>query len=192
MQLKYLVYDLETTGTHHLLHGIHELSASVIINNKVKDRINLKICPYPECEYDPKALSACGITKNEIEKFDYEQECYTLFMKFLRKWINIKDKDDKYFLMGYFNLHMDNDFLYEFMGRNAVTINPYTKYFWSGALDVSVLALDYLQKERAKLMDFKLDTVAKYLGIEVLKSKLHGADYDKQLTWEIYKKVKGL
>ena len=50
-----------------------------------------------------------------------------------------------------------------------------------------VLASFYLRKERAKLVDFKLKTVAQYLGIEIDESKLHDAEYDIYLTIEIFK-----
>ena len=99
------------------------------------------------------------------------------------------DKEDKFFALGYFNLHLDNDMLTQFMYRNAIRLNPYTGYFWPGALDVSVLALEYLKRKRANLKDFKLCTVAAYLGIKVSNEGLHDAVYDAKLTWEIYKKI---
>jgi len=43
--------------------------------------------------------------------------------------------------------------------------------------------------ERTNFDDFKLATVAKYMGITVDENKLHGADYDVYLTREIYYKI---
>jgi DNA polymerase-3 subunit epsilon len=40
------------------------------------------------------------------------------------------------------------------------------------------------------MSDFKLRSVAKQVGIEVDESKLHDAQYDIELTYQIYLKVK--
>lgn len=39
------------------------------------------------------------------------------------------------------------------------------------------------------MKDFKLATVAAFLGIEIDQSKLHDASYDLMLTYEIYKLI---
>jgi DNA polymerase-3 subunit epsilon len=50
-----------------------------------------------------------------------------------------------------------------------------------------VLAAFKLKTERTNLENFQLKTVAKYLGIEVDESRLHDAQYDIYLTYELYK-----
>lgn len=45
-------------------------------------------------------------------------------------------------------------------------------------------------RERASLVNFKLMTVAKYLGHDVEEDKLHDALYDIELTEKIYETVK--
>jgi DNA polymerase-3 subunit epsilon len=65
-------------------------------------------------------------------------------------------------------------------------------WFYAGALDVMVLASQYLIKRRKNMPDFKLKSVAKELGIEVDETKLHDAEYDIYLTRAVYMIVTGL
>ncbi len=52
-----------------------------------------------------------------------------------------------------------------------------------------VLASNKLKNERHKLENFKLSTVAKYLGVNVDETKLHDAYYDIYLTKEVYRLI---
>jgi len=52
-----------------------------------------------------------------------------------------------------------------------------------------VLAAEHLKERRGLMADFKLKTVAQFLGIEIDESKLHDAVYDIKLTREIYKLI---
>ena len=52
-----------------------------------------------------------------------------------------------------------------------------------------VLATQHLLEERHKMPDFKQETVARALGIELESDKLHNASYDIYLTREIYKRL---
>jgi DNA polymerase-3 subunit epsilon len=54
-----------------------------------------------------------------------------------------------------------------------------------------ILATQYLLHERHKMPSFRLSRVAKHLGIEVLDENLHNAQYDIDITMQIYHKVKG-
>lgn len=53
-----------------------------------------------------------------------------------------------------------------------------------------VLATAYLLNQREQMENFKLATVAKQLGIEVVDESLHDAFYDIYLTKAIYDIVK--
>jgi len=49
-----------------------------------------------------------------------------------------------------------------------------------------VLASQYLMEQRPGMVDFKLATVAKELGINTEEGKLHDASFDILLTRAIY------
>ena len=53
-----------------------------------------------------------------------------------------------------------------------------------------VLATQHLMMKRHLMKDFKQETVARTLGIELDSSKLHDAAYDIWLTRQIYEAVK--
>jgi DNA polymerase-3 subunit epsilon len=97
------------------------------------------------------------------------------------------DKADKMFQLGYNIASFDSPFLRNFFYQNG---NQYFgSYFWADVLDVRVLAAQYLAGEREKLPNFRLSTVAEYVGIPVEEERLHEAKYDLELTWKLYKKV---
>ena len=52
--------------------------------------------------------------------------------------------------------------------------------------DVYALAVECLHPFRDDIKDFKLQTVAKYLGIQVVEDSLHNATYDVHLTIQVY------
>ena len=59
-------------------------------------------------------------------------------------------------------------------------------WFWANSLDVLVLATQFLKGKRSQMANFQLKTVAAFLGIEVDESRLHDAEYDIDLTMQIY------
>lgn len=54
-----------------------------------------------------------------------------------------------------------------------------------------VMAGFRLAEQRPDMPDFKLATVAKWMGIEVDEAKLHDATYDLILTRGIYERLRG-
>lgn len=58
----------------------------------------------------------------------------------------------------------------------------------NGDETVIVLATPRLMHERAAMVDFKLKTVCRHMGIEVVEEKLHDAEYDIDLTRQLYHK----
>jgi DNA polymerase III epsilon subunit-like protein len=108
-------------------------------------------------------------------------------MKLLGKYVNKFDKKDKFFLVGYNNKGFDNDFMRNFFKQQGD--NYFGSWFWAGAIDVMVLAADYLQEDMPNMVDFKLRTVAQHLGIKLDESKLHDALYDIDITKMVYEIV---
>ena len=105
----------------------------------------------------------------------------------LSKYVDKYDRSDKFFLAGYNNASFDNYFLKAFFVQNGD--NYFYSWFWVNSIDVMVLATQHLLGERHKMPDFKQETVARFLGIDLDKEKLHNAMYDIYLTKEIYKRL---
>ncbi len=183
-QVKILFYDLETTGTDKSIHAIHQLNFKLIIDGELIDELDIKIAPFKGAIIDDIALKVGNVTLEQIMAYMPQEEGYKKLMDFLGKYVDKFDKQDKIFLGSYNGSSFDNPFFREFFRRNN---NKYFgAYFWSGEIDVMVLALDNLMDKRIGMENFKLMTVAKAYGIEVEEAKLHDAGYDVYLTVVIY------
>lgn len=185
--MKYLVFDVETTGTMHWKHCIHQLSVLVVQDGVVKETADFKVKPHNKGIIEEEALKVSGVTLEQIQAYPEQSTVHTQLTQLLAKYVNKFDKKDKFFLLGYNNASFDNNFLRSFFTQ--CDDKYFGSWFWSSSLDVMVLAAEYLKKERHLMEDFKLKTVAAYLGINVDESRLHDAIYDIELTYEIYKIV---
>ena len=123
----------------------------------------------------------------ELATFQDDREVFEKFIKFLDKHIDQFNKVDKAILAGYNNTHFDTDFLRQwFIDNNN---NYFGSYFWSNSIDVMPEASRYFVHYRPALLNFKLGTVAKAMGIETDKSNLHDGLYDIKLTLLMFKKL---
>ncbi len=188
--MKLLFFDLETTGIKYWKNGIHQISGEIIIDGVCKESFNYNVCPNPQCEVDAAALEVCGVTREQIFAYPDMHEVYLDFVNMLSKYVDKYDKEDKFFLVGYNNASFDNSFLKAFFVQNGD--NFFYSWFWVNSIDVMVLATQHLMHKRHRMKDFKQETVARALGIELDSSKLHDASYDIWLTRQIYEKVKGV
>ena len=192
---KLFYFDLETTCTKFWRNGIHQISGEIEIDGETKTQFNFKVKPNPACDIEDDALKIAGITREDLAGYDEMHSTYKVIESLLGKYVDKFDKNDKFHLVGFNNAAFDNAFFRAFFVQNAPDKrsaeygNYFGSWFWSDTIDVMVLASNKLKNERSKLENFKLSTVAKYLGIEVDESKLHDAYYDIYLTKEIYKIV---
>lgn len=189
MKTKLCVYDLETTGTDHWRHAIHQLSCMIVIDDVIVEKFDLKIRPHEQAHIEPEALKVGGVTLEEVQAYPHRTAQFAVFIEFLNRHIDPYNPEDKLFLLGFNNVAFDDRFLRNFFILEDS--NAYGCYFFNNSLDASVLASQYLLPDRAKMPSFKLSRVAKHLGIAVDESRLHDSIYDCELTWAIYNKVKG-
>lgn len=186
--MKILFFDLETTGVNPGKNGIHQISGEIIIDGVSKEKFDYKVCPNPAAQIEQSALDVAGVTAEQISKYPPMNEVYRLFVDMLGKYVDKFNKKDKFFLAGYNNASFDNQFLRGFFLQNSD--NYFGSWFWSNSIDIMVLATAYLLNQREQMENFKLATVAKQLGIEVVDESLHDAFYDIYLTKAIYDIVK--
>lgn len=183
--MKAIYYDLETTGVKHYENGIHQISGIIEIDGEVKEEFDLKVCPNPNMKIEQAALEVGNVTLEQVLAYPPMSAIYMGLTKMLGKYVDKFDKTDKFFLIGYNNASFDNQFLRAFFEQNGDKY--FGSWFWANSLDVMVLASEHLKEVRNQMVDFKLKTVAKQVGIEIDETKLHNATYDIYLTREIYK-----
>lgn len=185
--MKLFYYDIETTGVKSWRHGIHQISGCIEIDGVVKEYFDFKVQPNPLCTIEDEALAVSNVTREQVLAYSSMTEIHVQLITLLHKYVDRFDERDKFFLVGYNNRHFDDIFLRAFFEQNKD--DYFGSWFWADSHDVMVLASYYLRKERAKLSDFKLVTVAKYLGIRVDEGRLHDATYDIDLTRLIYNAI---
>lgn len=183
--MKLFFFDTETTGTDYQKHGIHQLSGIIVIDGVEKERFNIKIVPWNDCEYTDEALKVTGKTIEEIKAYpNTEQEAMVQILGILDKYVKKFNKQDKFFMVGY-NVHFDNQML------RALFIRCFEKYFgsyfWSNPIDVMTMAGNKLINHRPYMDNFQLMTVAKTLGLlEGKDLNFHDALFDVEITRDMY------
>ena len=182
--MKLFFYDLETTGLNPARNGVHQISGEIVINGESMEKFDYKVQPNPKCIIEQAALDVGGLSKEIVLSYPTMEDVYYRLTKMLNKYVDKYNKKDKFFLTGYNNASFDDKFFRGFFLQNG---DPYFgSWFWSTPIDVMVLATYKLSSKREDLENFKLSTVAKYIGIEVEDKALHDAYYDIYLTKAIY------
>ncbi len=186
--MKLLFFDLETTGTNPGRNGIHQISGQIVIDGKHVQDFDFHVQPNPKAVIEDAALNVGGVTREQVLAYPPMGQVYKEFVAMLDKYVDKYNKKDKFFLVGYNNAAFDNQFLRGFFLQNGD--NYFGSYFWSNSIDVMVLASAYIADRRADMENFKLSTVAKFLGVSVSDDSLHNALYDIELTRAVYEIVK--
>ena len=183
--MKLMFFDLETTGVNPGKNGIHQISGMIEIDGVEKERFDFHVQPNPKAIIEEQALSVAGVTREQVLNYPPMGEVHNELVAMLGKYVDKFNKKDKFFLVGYNNASFDNQFLRGFFLQNGD--NYFGSWLWSNSIDVMVLASQHLATCRHDMENFKLATVAKFMGINVNDEALHDAYYDIYLTREIYK-----
>lgn len=150
--------DLETTGINPKLNGILEIGAIMEIDGQKVDTFQTYMRPDASLVIEPEALGVNGIDPDRIEEFPPEEDALAAFQRWLGKYINKFDKQDKA-LIGGFNVHFDIDFLMALWTRNG------DKYFGSWfryhPVDLRAFSAFHLRDKWNQLPDGKLMTVTR-------------------------------
>lgn len=181
---KLFFYDLETTGTNPGRNGIHQISGEIVIDGKSVETFDFKVQPNPKAQIEDAALAVGGVTREQIMAYPPMGQVYTQLVTMLAKYVNKYDKTDKFHLVGYNNRGFDDNFFRGFFLQNGD--NYFGSWFWADSIDVLVLASTFLADRRAELPNFKLATVADFLGIDTTAGKLHDASFDIYVTKAVF------
>ena len=185
--MKLFYYDLETTGVKFWKNGIHQISGFIEIDGEIKEEFNFKVQPFKDAIIEDEALAVGNVTREQIAAYTPMRDVYIALIAILGKYVDKFNKRDKFFTVGYNSASFDDAFFRAWFTQN--NDNYFGSWFAFPNIDVAILAAEYLKKTRMGMIDFKLKTVAKEIGIVIDESKLHDASYDIILTREIYRHV---
>lgn len=181
--VKRFFIDVETTGTDPSKNGLIQFSGIIEIGDKIKERLDFKIKPYPDDIIEDKALEITGVTHDDIKTYQEPNIVYDQLIEVMDSYVDRYDKFDKFHFIGY-NSRFDDSFMRAFWEKNADKF--YGSWFHWPAIDVTNLVAGFYIEYRDRFPNYKLIEVAKKLDIEVDESKAHDAFYDVFLTREIY------
>ena len=181
---KLFFYDLETTGTNPGRHGIHQISGEIVIDGKTVETFDFKVQPNPKAQIEDAALEVGDVTREQIMAYPPMGQVYTQLVGMLGKYVDKFNKADKFHLVGYNNRGFDDNFFRGFFLQNGDKY--FGSWFWADSIDVLVLASTFLADRRAELQNFKLATVADFLGIDTTAGKLHDASFDIYVTKAVF------
>lgn len=180
--MKIFWLDTETTGTDPRRHSIVQLAYIIEINGQVKHKESLLASPQPGCYVDDRALEVHGRTRDEILSYPPPEQMFKNLTSTMKKFVNPYDREDKFFLAGYF-VKFDYEMLRKFFWRQG---NRYFgSWFYPVLLEVSTLVvLEVLKSGRAGMENFKLSTICDFYKIELTDA--HDAASDIEATRKLF------
>ena len=180
-------FDTETTGLDAWRNGMTQIACIILHNGKEVERFEAKINVFPNDLIDGAALQVTGENEAMIASYPAPGIVYPEVVKLFKRYVDPFNKHDKMFAYAY-NASFDHQVLRCWMQKNGDKF--FGSYFWMPVIDVMALAGEHLIESRPEMANFKQETVARAMGIEVDESRLHEALYDVELCVEIYRKVK--
>ena len=185
-EMKRCYIDVETTGLSAWKNGIIQIACIIEIDDEVKKSFDLNCNIFEGNLIDSKALEINNRTTEEIAEFQDAKEAYSLFVEMLGEYVDKFDKKDKFVFVAY-NASFDMDFLRNWFKQAGDQY--FGSWFWNPYIDVMTIAHHFIGDKRSSMLNFKLDTVAKALDIEINEDDLHDALYDTRLTRQIYRQI---
>ncbi len=191
--MKKLYLDVETTGSHHWEHGIHQLSGEIHVNG-VRDFFDYNIRPFGEDKVNPQALEVTNRSIQDLKGYPPAREVWEELYSKLCLYVDPFDKTDKFYTYAY-NAPFDESFFRKFCLK--LDFLYFGAFFRSPLQCIMQKAFVVLGPERAELPNVQLSTVATHFGVEVDKERLHDSLYDVEITRKLDLKlderlVKGL
>lgn len=159
----YVVFDIETTGLNASQDQIIEIGAVRVCDNKITDSFQSFVNPNRPIPFEIKKLT--GIDDKDVRGADDITVILRSFLEFAKDSV----------IVGH-NVGFDMGFILEACSKQNIVFNP-------TVVDTVPLSRNLLQG----LKNYKLDTVAKHLEVELLNH--HRADQDAGCTAEILIKL---
>lgn len=187
--MKTLFIDCETTGTDPERHDLIQLAGVLYSERTELERFDLLARPFFPEHAEPEALDVTGRTLAELDAFPDPIATFADFEAMLGRHVDRFNKRDKVHFVGY-NADFDADFVRAWFDRcRAPKPGYFGAWFWWPIIDVAKLAGLRLMEQRAELRDFKLMTVAEYLGVQTSDGEAHDAFHDIRVTMRLFRKL---
>jgi len=183
--MKTIFIDTETTGIDTDRCGVYQIAGIIDVDEKTVEEFNLFCDIFPDYYVDPKVFDVgkMHITLEDIHKLPSPEKTFLGLKKILKSHIDKFDKKDKLIAIGYV-ADFDNRVLRRFFRKNHDEF--FGSYFWHPWIDVMNLAMFVYQDKRAEIESFKLESMAKFMGINTEDINFHDAMADIKITREMY------
>jgi len=155
----------------------------VEIEGEEKEEFTFNCTIFEGDEIDLEAEKKHGYSEGDILGFPHPVETYHRLIEVFERYVDRFDREDKFLFFGY-GAKFDDNFLRQFFEKS--NDKYYGSWFFTPWIDVMSLAANALKTERYRMENFKLGTVAEFVGIDVKESDLHGSAYDIRLTKQLY------
>ncbi len=189
--LKQIFIDTETTSVNRRECGLWQLSGIIECGKRI-EKFDFKMDIFEDSDIDPKAFEKNKMSLEKISKFADPTETYEKFINLLNKYVDKYDRNDKFIAIAY-GAEFDQEVLRAWFERNDD--DYFGSYFFHPWICVMNFAAYKYRNQRANFKNFKLETVAEYMGIcdEKCETNLyHDAAFDIDITYKIYKKLEEL
>jgi len=184
--MKLFFCDIETTGLYPSKHSIWQLAAIIDEDGQTLDEFKSNI--KPTGDRDEKIADMIPDTE-VLDKYPVGKLVYEELLELLTQHIDKFNREDKLHFIGY-----NSSFDYQFMRTSFfkhMKDKFFGSWFWNPPIDVMQMAAKHLMNKRHELADFKLMTVAEYMGVKVDEEMAHDALYDIKITRELYYTLAG-
>lgn len=174
--MKLFIYDTETTGISLKINDIWQIAGVIEEDGKIIDGINLQFRPNNIESLSDEILTLSRLTKQEFSNMPDRYESFSKLITFLKKH---STPDDRLTPCGY-NIGFDIGFMQKLFAENKTS--TYNKIFEFHFFDILALVNSLVITGQITPDNIKLETIARYFGINVDKTKTHDAMYDIKIT----------
>ena len=181
--MKFFFVDCETTGTDTRKHGLIQIAGKIVIDNVTERVFNFNAAPMEGDIIDPESLTVTGLTEEQIRAYPDPRGTFLSFRNMLGQHVDKFKRTDKFHFVG-FNSQFDADMIRSWFLKNDDEF--FGSWFFWPTIDVAQLAAVELMEKRHRMPNFKLATVATWMGIEFDEEKAHDASYDIDVTEQIF------
>ena len=183
--LKLIFIDVETTGVDREKSGVWQIGG-IIECGKRKEEFKFECDIFEQDVFDPKVTEVTGITIEKLSKMADPGETHDKFVEMLGRYVDKFDRSDKFIAVAY-NAAFDQEMLRTWFEKNDDDF--FGSWFYHPFICTMQAAAFELKNERSELKNFRLETVAAYLGIKIDLTQMHSTLYDAKISREIYNKI---
>ena len=185
---KILFIDTLTTGMNHERCAIYRIGGIFVQNDEETERLDLKVRPFHGAKINDQSLWIGGVDRSQVAAYPNQDSAFKEFITFLDKHVDAKNPNDKIYLAGFNASGFDYPFLWEWFRRNGN--EKFRNYFHMQVLDIMCISAFALLDERGSMPDFRLETVARHLGVYDGEGDSADCVLNARIALEIYAEIR--